>query len=347
MQLSVLMAVHNGGEYLATALESISRQTFAPDEVVVVDDASEDDTADILRQYQRQLPLRILANSQRLGLTNSLRRGWTETRGEYVARMDADDVSLPRRFARQMARMVQDPSLGFCGTWARAFSGRSQPMRKPTRMEDLKAHIIWGNPFIHSSVMLKKSRFEAAKLAYDSAFPVAQDFDLWDRALEAGLSAANLPEYLIAYRVHENNVTATRGRERIEAVMRIYKRQLLRMGMVASDIEVQIHRQIAELEVSDEGEHIKAALAWLEKLVQSIPVGKQGVAFWSALRWAWYSVCYRNMILHNSQHPCLYWKGQYMDPLGWRRWLLRAALGKKCVRQGFEKIITGDQGWRR
>ncbi len=332
MRLSVLMAVHNGENYLTAALDSLCQQTCPADEVLVVDDASNDLTSSILREYRHYLPLHVVVNEERQGLTRSLQRGWVETRGELIARMDSDDISLPHRFQRQLKRLEIDPTLAFCGTWARAIAGRNCAMKMPIHCADLKVRILWGNPFIHSSVILRKSIFENAGLAYDPTFPVAQDYDLWSRALAEGLSAINLPEYLLTYRVHETNVTAIRGAERREAVHHILSRELQRLCLEASESEIELHRQIAECELPDVPETVQAARKWLKRLAGAWSTKETGPSFLAGLRQAWYSVCYRNLVANVSRCPELYWIEDDFDALGHWRWLLRAAWIKKNCR---------------
>lgn len=347
VRLSVLMAVHDGAAFLAEALESLCRQTCPADEIVVVDDASLDGTAGILQDYRRKLPLRLLTNPERQGLTRSLLHGWAETRGEFIARMDADDISLPRRFERQLTHMANTPSLGMCGTWARAFSGRHEAMRMPVHPQDVKARILWGNPFIHSSIMLRKARFDAAGLGYDPVYPVAQDYDLWARAMAAGLQGANVPEYLVAYRVHGANVTFRQGQERIRAVGKIIERELKALKLNASEAQIELHRQISECDLADIPERVQMAFRWLRKLAETCPMGNEAACFWSALRLSWYAVCYRNLVEQDSQCPALYFRRNGLDPLGWRRWLLHGACLKKKARLVFQSRFVGGPEPRR
>ena len=329
VRLSVLMAVHNGAAFLPEALDSLRRQTRPADEIVAVDDASTDATSEILFDYRACLPLRILRNEERRGLTLSLLRGWAETRGAFVARMDADDISMPRRFERQMERMERSHSLGLCGTWGRAFGDVEQTVRMPTRPQDLRAWVFWGNPFIHSSVVLRRSVFEAAGLTYDPSFAVAQDYDLWARALNVGISGANLPEVLVACRLHGNSTTVSRRSEQNQAVRRILRRMLECLTLQPTSDEIELHRCITHCQIEDAPDRVVAALAWLKRLACAKPAGSDGRRFMAGLRYVWFAVCYRNMVAHDSKCPKLYWKGTDFDPLGWRRWLLRGALLKK------------------
>ncbi|MGH3066396.1 MAG: glycosyltransferase family 2 protein, partial [Gaiellaceae bacterium] len=113
--VSVLLAVHDGELYLRAALESALRQTIDDLELIVVDDASTDATPDVVAQIADSR-LRVLRNDEQLGLARSLNRGLDEARGRYVVRLDADDVALPRRLERQLARIRATPGTVILGT---------------------------------------------------------------------------------------------------------------------------------------------------------------------------------------------------------------------------------------
>ena len=116
--ITVLMPVHNGAAYLAEAMESILRQSLADFEFLVVDDASTDHSAALVRNV-KDPRVRLIPSTERLKLSGALNLGLDQARGRYVARMDADDISLPRRLESQARFLEQNPAIGLCGTWIR------------------------------------------------------------------------------------------------------------------------------------------------------------------------------------------------------------------------------------
>ncbi|HEY9660554.1 MAG TPA: glycosyltransferase, partial [Allocoleopsis sp.] len=110
-QISVLMAVYNGSRYVAEAIESILNQTFTDFEFLIIEDGSTDNTVQILQDYANRDPrIKLIQNEQNIGLTKSLNKGLKLAQGKYIARQDADDVSLPHRFEQQIAVFAQNPA---------------------------------------------------------------------------------------------------------------------------------------------------------------------------------------------------------------------------------------------
>jgi hypothetical protein len=201
-EVSVLMSVFNGESYLKESMESILNQTFSDFEFIIVDDGSTDSTAKILRNY-RDPRLVLLHNEQNIGLTRSLNRGLTYVRGDFIARQDADDVSLPYRLERQVAFLKAHPAVGILGSYCRLIDGEGRRLwlyQVPTHDLHIRWTSLLGNPFAHPSVMVRRDILTANGLCYDETLSVAQDYDLWAKILRHA-QGANLSEPLILYRL--------------------------------------------------------------------------------------------------------------------------------------------------
>ena len=196
-KISVVLPINNSAKYLTRAIDSIVEQTFGDWELLAVNEAgSQDGSAEIVKMYSRRDGrIRLVQNEQRLGLAESLNRGIRESTGEYIARMDADDISHRDRFAKQYAYMQAHPEVGVCGTYQRHFGGKKEwTHRPPESPEDMKAALLFHCNICHSTVMLRRSVFVANGLYYDGRYK-AEDFELWSRAL--GVTAfATIPEVL-------------------------------------------------------------------------------------------------------------------------------------------------------
>jgi glycosyltransferase involved in cell wall biosynthesis len=228
-RLSVVLAVRDGAEYVAEAIGSILAQSFRDFELIVVDDGSADATPAILRGIDDPR-LRVVTQPAR-GLTLALNRGVAESRADLVARLDADDVALPDRFARQLAALDADPALGVLGTGAEEIDAAGRVVGTvvpPLDDAAIRRALIRANPFIHSSVVFRRAAFEAAG-GYDPAFPVAQDYDLWMRMSEV-TRMANLAAPLVRRRLTPAMVSRARVGERRRAEVRIRLRALARGG---------------------------------------------------------------------------------------------------------------------
>ena len=198
------MSVHNDRPYLPQAVDSILRQSLADFEFVVIDDASTDGSGDYLRDLADPR-VRLHRNPHNLGLTRSLNLGLSLAAGRYVARMDADDVSMPDRLGRQAAFLDANPHVGIVGC-ARVLvdeSGRTVA-HAPAAENDLRIRwkCLLGNPFAHPAVMFRADLLDTHRLRYDETFRTAQDYDLWSRLL-CVTRGHNLPDPLLHYRLRD------------------------------------------------------------------------------------------------------------------------------------------------
>ena len=218
--VSVLMGVWNGAPRVREAIESVLGQTLGDLELVVVDDGSTDATASILGSFGD--PRVRVTRERRGGLTSALRSALGLARAPLVARLDADDVALPERLERQRDFLERHPEVGLLGTAAREVDGIGREVgvvRPPTEDAALRGALIRHNPFVHSSVMMRRSALEQAG-GYDPSFPVAQDYDLWMR-MSRVTRMANLPEALVVRRLLPGRISATREAERLRAEARV------------------------------------------------------------------------------------------------------------------------------
>jgi glycosyltransferase involved in cell wall biosynthesis len=215
-KISVVLSVYNGEAYLCQALASVFQQTFADFEFIVADDGSTDRTPEILRSLGD--PRLHLISQPNAGLTASLNRAIAHSRGALIARMDADDLALPERFARQVAYLNAHPEVGLLGTAALEITPEGHVVGTVTPPEEdalIRRVLIRRNPFVHSSIMARRQVIERAG-GYDERLPVAQDYDLWMR-MAALTRLANLPEPLVRRRLVPGRVSLTRESERLRA----------------------------------------------------------------------------------------------------------------------------------
>jgi len=206
--VSVIMPIRDGERFLQEAIDSVLAQTFADFEIIAIDDGSSDSTPAILAEAARRDPRVTVVRQAPTGLVDALNRGIAATRGPFIARLDADDVSLPARLARQIEAMRSDTSLGLLGSYAEEIdeNGRALVIRKPPLShESLVDALEQGNPFIHSTILVRTDLVRACG-GFRAAFAGAEDYDLWLRIAERS-RIGNLPETLVRYRVHAQTVT--------------------------------------------------------------------------------------------------------------------------------------------
>jgi len=233
------MSVHNGEPYLRESVESVLNQTFPDFEFIVIDDASTDGTGAILDDFDDPRLVR-LSNAGNLGLTRSLNCGLKIAKGEFVARQDADDVSLPLRLAKQVRYLESHPDVGVVGTHTENVRGAAlcSHSRPPAGHSLIAWQLLWGHTPVHPTVMVRREVIESAG-GYDEAFQVSQDYELWSRLVET-TRFANIPEVLLRYRVHAGSVSGRQLQQQIENTVRI--RQQLVKRALGLDVEDRLLR---------------------------------------------------------------------------------------------------------
>jgi len=213
--ISVLIAVRDGAAYLDVALASIAGQTFTDFEVVIVDNGSRDDTARIIAEWAKRDGRIRSFRQERPGLARTLNFAVSQARAPLLARLDADDIALPERFAVQHAWLQQRPQVGLLGSWAQQIDARDRPLgyrRAPTVDHEIREFLRLGNPFNHSSIVMRREAFERAG-RYRDGLGICEDFDLWSRMAEV-TELANLEQPLVLHRLHSGGM-ATRQAIRV------------------------------------------------------------------------------------------------------------------------------------
>lgn len=218
--ISVVMPVYNGAAYLAEAVESILRQTFADFELLAVDGNSTDASPAILSDFvARDERVRVVSQRGR-GLIAALNQGIAAARGEFIARMDADDVALPERFARQMEFLRDHPAVAAVGTAMQAVGPDGAPLWRmdyPTDPAGLRRTLATSSCLGHPSVTMRRAALDAVG-GYRPALRDADDYDLWLRLADR-FELANLPDVLMLYRLHPGQSTLQRLRTRAVGVL--------------------------------------------------------------------------------------------------------------------------------
>ena len=212
--VSVLMAVYNGEPWLGEALASVLMQSLKDLELIVVDGGSTDGTAERLARIDD--PRLVVLKQSRGGQTAALNRGLRAVRAPLVARIDADDVALPERLARQVAFLATHPAVGLLGTAAREIAPWGavvQTLSPPCDDRAIRRALMRANPFIHSSVMFRASVIDRVG-GYDESFAVAQDYELWLR-MSRVTRLANLPEPLVLRRLAPGRLSSARDTTRL------------------------------------------------------------------------------------------------------------------------------------
>jgi GT2 family glycosyltransferase/glycosyltransferase involved in cell wall biosynthesis len=222
-RVSVVMPVYNAGRYLAPAVESVLAQTFRDFEFIIVDDGSTDSSLEVLRAYEKQDARIRFISRPNTGLVGALNDGIAAARGEFIARMDADDVSLPARLERQVEILQSDAECLAVGSDVLFIDPEGAPLIRrnpPLQHAGIVAELLEGNggALIHPSVVFRRDALVACGGYREEAIHL-EDFDLYLRLMSHG-RLANLPEALLLYRQHPASINHTQGtREARRAAM--------------------------------------------------------------------------------------------------------------------------------
>ena len=281
IKISIILAVYNCAKYLKESIDSILNQTFAEFELILINDGSTDLTDTIITQYTDKRIVYV-KNETNLGLIDSLNKGILLSRGKYIARMDADDITLPDRLKVQCHFMDTHPEIGICGSSVDAFwvsTGKYQRIDYATTDLSIRAFTFFQSPFCHPTVMIRKEVLNQYFLNYSKDYYLAEDYALWV-AMLAHTKAANIPQVLLHYRKHEDSETAVADRQqngRLNVVKKVITLYLEQQGIVLDEDSMMIYTSFTdrsfccELQPKNQKEIDKVLSHFLHQLTTSHP----------------------------------------------------------------------------
>lgn len=232
------MTTYNGEKYIAETIGSVLAQTYADFEFVIVDDCSTDSTAEIISSF-RDSRIRLIRTPRNLGISGASNAGLEDCRGKYVIRHDHDDISLPERFAKQVAFMDANPDIGASGTWYAEFGGRNRIKRNVSNPDYLAVKLLRGCYIQHPTSIIRKEVLDAHSIRYRENLKVANDYCLWLDILGRA-KLANIPEILFKYRIHKTQTGARLANSVSGEYAFARKCFFARYGSPLSDSEIEI-----------------------------------------------------------------------------------------------------------
>ena len=207
LKITILMSVYNGEKYLREAMESILNQSFKDFEFLIINDGSTDKSEAIIKSY-KDPRIRLVNNEKNEGLIFSLNKGLELARGNYIARMDYDDISSPERLKRQYNYLEKNPDIALIGSLSELIDKNGnkigQRIKLPLDYYSIKFYLFANNPLMHSSVFFRKKIIKEVG-GYDEKYKHAEDYELYSRIVKK-YRIINLPEILIKFRIHEESI---------------------------------------------------------------------------------------------------------------------------------------------
>ncbi|MFD4291826.1 glycosyltransferase family 2 protein [Rhodococcus sp. NPDC058532] len=226
--MTVLVPAYNAGRYLRPMLDSVLSQDFRDFELLVIDDGSTDDTAAVLAAV-RDPRLRVVRQTN-TGLVGALNRGLDEARGEFLARMDADDLMPAGRLSAQLRAMHDDPALVVCGTDYELFGALTGRVRMPRTDAACRQRLLLSSCHCGASVMIRRSVLDRSGVRFRPEFAHAEDYRMWAELSEHG-TLGNLPMLGYRYRIYPEQVSAVHAEEQRRAHLRIAREHALAAGV--------------------------------------------------------------------------------------------------------------------
>lgn len=265
--ITVLMPLYNGEPYIRQAVESILQQSWRNFELLIIDDKSTDAGPDIVNSMVDERII-LLRNPSNIGVAETLNRGLSVSRGKYIARMDADDISLPDRLERQVQFMEEHPEIGISGGWVRLFGGGEMPFtcRVPGDSREVAAYMLFENSLWHVTAIMRRDAMDTSSLKYDPLFSRSEDYDLWTRAGQH-FKLANIERNLVKVRRHKTSVTRSNWEEMTQQTETIQERLLKKIGLQLTSTEIAFHHRVGRGYRLENNEEVFEAEKWLMRLL--------------------------------------------------------------------------------
>ncbi len=288
--LSVIMPVYNAEKYVKEAINSILTQTYTNFEFIIINDGSTDNSLQLVLEFNDRR-IKLFDNEYNKGLVFSLNKAIELAKGQYLARMDADDISMPTRLEEQMKFLVNYPNIDLVGTSAYIINNKGKQIKTwhvKTNLNDLKKVLLFGSPFIHPTIIVKKETL--MKIRYNHKFFPAEDMYLWFSLLQQ-YNCSNLEKKLLSYRYHKTKVSIKHNNQQALKHQLIYRLYLEYLNIPFTEEELLIHSKIAHHSntLIIKRSELKIIEQWLLKLSRHSLYANNNF-----LGNKWYSICFSN-----------------------------------------------------
>jgi glycosyltransferase involved in cell wall biosynthesis len=263
-KISVLMPVYNGETYLKEAINSILSQTYTDFEFLIINDGSTDKSLEIIESYNDQR-IRLINNDGNIGLIKTLNKGLDMAKGEYIARMDADDISLPERFEKQVKYMDENPDIAICGTSVKIIGlEREIAYKKTTNPELNKCKLLFEGYIVHPTVFIRTKAIRDFNLYYPD-YKYAEDYGFWVE-VSKHFKLANVEDVLLLYRMHPAQISSDKKEEQLNSDLAIKLNLYKEIGLETEENEYGIIKELASYSFPANKEFVTNANNWFNKI---------------------------------------------------------------------------------
>lgn len=275
MMVTVLMPVYNAGEFLREAIDSILDQTYDEFEFLIINDGSTDSSVNIIESYEDER-IKLVHNTENVGLVKTLNKGIEIAQGKYIVRMDADDIAETNRIEVQLNFMEKNYDVAVAGSNVVMFLSDKplikRPTDFPTRYSEIRCKLLFESPIIHPAVIIRKNVLLENNYRYRDEYKDTEDYELWMEIAKEH-RVVNISKRLLKYRIISNSITnqaLKRMSDRIRVMKKIYILGLDYLGVEYSEDELDIHAEIALSSTLKHFQYTKKSVEkWLHKLIDA------------------------------------------------------------------------------
>lgn len=233
------MPVYNCAPFIQEAIKSVLEQSFTDFELVISNDGSSDNTSLLIREF-KDSRIKLIENNKNHGLVYNLNHCLDVARGEYIIRMDGDDISLPGRFEKLVKFMDDNPDIGVASSWLERFGDKNDVWKTFISDNEIKAGLIFSSTIAHAPSIIRLKLLNQNKIRYNNNFPHMEDYVLW-HDLKNKTKFATIPEILYKYRITGSNVTEKNRASYFDRVSEYYKIVLAELKLFPGENEMKLH----------------------------------------------------------------------------------------------------------
>ena len=239
-ELSIIMPLYNTANYVAQAIQSLLSQTYTNFELIIVDDASTDQSLEIVKSFN-DTRIKILTNEKNEGIVFSRNRGLQIAKGKFLAPFDSDDIAMPEKFEKQIIFLKKHPDFGLIGSWVKIIDEYGTLNKRKWELsasaERIPSILLFRNYFVQSSVVLRREA--APENGYAIGNDIVEDYLMWVDVAEK-YKVWNFPEYLVKYRIHPKSATGS-------DVIRLQQKDKIVFQIIYNKLGILIDNQLAEI----------------------------------------------------------------------------------------------------
>lgn len=266
LSLSIIIPAFNAERYISQSIQSVLNQTYNNFELIIINDGSTDNTRVIIESFDDER-IKYFENEKNQGIVYSRNKGLRIAKGDYIGMLDADDIAYPEKFETQINFLEKNGDFGMIGSWARFIdeNGKHMPggWKLKAKPEMIPSLMLFKNYFLQSAVLYRKECI--TKFTFKEGFDILEDYLIWLEIIKK-FKVWNLQEYLLDYRIHSGGITKTHQEEKVEKEKKVFRIQLLEMGIDTTEQEIELHLLIRDDSKITKIKTLKLIEKWLIKI---------------------------------------------------------------------------------